>query len=94
MANRYYQLDLATSQLELSLDLAKGLSCFMTPFGEFSKLPNPIPDCDGLLDLIPIDLGDIFVALCSSPTPFSNILHLRGNIQSKLHYILIQGYSG
>ena len=91
MVTRYHQLDLATSQLELSIDISHGMSCFMTPYADFSRLPNPLPKEAGLLDLIPIDLGDLFVALCTSPTPFSNILHLRGDIQSKIHYIIMQG---
>ena len=90
MLAEYNRLDLAVSQLELSLDYAKHLSCYMTPYGDFSRLPNAIRR-DNLFDIIPIDLGDLFAALCSSPTPFSNILHLRSNCQSKLHFIHSQG---
>ena len=89
----YQRLDLAIEQLLLSSAMTEGFSCYMTPYGDFSKLPRA-EEIDEKLDLIEVCPSDIFAALCHSPTQYSNILHYYSNFGSKIHQILSATFPG
>ena len=89
----YQRLDLAIEQLLLSSTMTEGFSCYMTPYGDFSKLPRA-EEIDQKLDLIEVCPSDIFAALCHSPTQYSNILHYYSNFGSKIHQILSATFPG
>lgn len=89
----YQRLDLAIEQLLLSSAMTEGFSCYMTPYGDFSRLPRA-DEIDEKLDLIEVCPSDIFASLCHSPTQYSNILHYYSNFGSKIHQILSATYPG
>ena len=89
----YQRLDLAIDQLLLSSAMTEGFSCYLTPYGDFSKLPRT-EKFGEKLDFIEVCPSDIFAALCHSPTPYSNILHYYSNFGSKIHQILSATFPG